>query len=65
MSAPAMISKDALAEILRRFGVAHSDDALIGRAQELYAAAAEQMGRLPADFDKSLEPLHIFKVPHR
>jgi hypothetical protein len=65
MSAPAMISKDALAEILRRFGVAHSDDALIGRAQALYAAAAEQMERMPAEFDKSLEPLHIFRVPRR
>jgi hypothetical protein len=58
-----MISKDALAEILRRFGVAHSDDALIGRMQELYTAAAGQVDRLPADFDKSLEPLHIFRVP--
>ena len=65
MSAPAMISKEALAEILRRFGVAHSDDALIGRAQELYEAAAEQMERLPAEFDKSLEPLHVFRVPRR
>ena len=65
MSAPAMISKDALAEMLRRFGVVHADDALIGRAQELYAAAAEQMGRLPAEFDKSLEPLHMFRVPRR
>ena len=65
MSAHAMISKEALAEILRRCGVANSDDALIGRAQELYAAAAEQMGRLPAEFDKSLEPLHVFRVPRR
>ena len=65
MSAPAMISKEALAEILRRFGSAHSDDALIGRAQELYAATADQMGRLPAEFDKSLEPLHMFRVPCR
>ena len=65
MSAPGMISTDALAEIFRRFGVAHSDDALIGRAQELYAAAAEQVGRLPGDFDKCLEPLHVFRVPRR
>jgi hypothetical protein len=63
MSAPGTISKDAVAEILRRFGVAHSDDALIARAQELYAALAEQMGRLPAEFDKAVEPLHIFRVP--
>jgi hypothetical protein len=65
MSANAMISKEALAQILRRFGIAHSDDALIERAQELYAAAAEQIGRLPTEFDKSLEPSHIFRVPRR
>jgi hypothetical protein len=59
------LSKEAVAEILRRFGVAHADEALIARASELHVAGAEQLARLPRDFDKGVEPAHVFSVPLR
>ena len=56
-------ARDAVILQLRRIGIADADDAMVARAMELQAAGAEQLARLHRDFDKSVEPTHIFSVP--
>ncbi len=58
-------SREAMIELLRRFGIANADDAIVTRALELQAVGAEQLRRLHRDFDKSVEATHIFSVPRR
>jgi hypothetical protein len=54
-----------MADIMRRHGLLHIDDALIKRAHDLHVKSADALARLPRDFAKSVEPTHIFTVPLR
>ncbi|HEX3996060.1 MAG TPA: hypothetical protein VHX39_33230 [Acetobacteraceae bacterium] len=65
MASTPTLSREAMADIMRRHGLLHIDDALIKRAHDLHVKSADALARLPRDFAKSVEPTHIFTVPLR
>ena len=58
------ISRDEVAALVRRIGLAGADEAFITRAYELNTELMAQLARIP-DFGKDVEPAHVFAVPLR
>ena len=58
------ISRDEITALVKRIGLAGTDEALITRAHELNTELMGQLARIP-DFGKDVEPAHVLAVPLR
>jgi hypothetical protein len=65
MTEQSTTSRDEVASMLLRLGMAKPDPAMLARAVDLSAGLASVLQRLPRDFGKDREPAHVFAVPLR
>jgi hypothetical protein len=58
-----LLTADEAKAALHRIGIEQPSEAMIARVAETGTATLVQLGRIPRDLDKDLEPANVFYSP--